>query len=575
MRKGAKYVALFAAGSMALAACSTGGDDTEDDAAGDGTTQQTVTVAYEQEFGSYNNNTAEENAVQNTIVLNQVLRGFWFFGADGSVQPDEEFGTFEKTSDDPLTVSYEINEDATWSDGEPIDCDDMLLTWAANSGAYTTGEVDEDGNDVLLFSTAGTTGYELMEKPSCEDGDKTLEITYTEPFADWISMFGAGGIMPAHIVEEQSGTEDLIAAIEADDTEALTPAAEFYNTGWVFNPGELNEEIIPSAGPYKLVGWEAGQSLTLQANEEWWGTPAKASDVVIRIISGEQQAQALQNGEVQLIAPQPQVDIVQQLEAIGDSVTVEGGEDYTYEHLDFNFGSAFSDPELRRAFALCVPRQTIVDNLIKPVNPNAQVMDSRYVFPFQAEYEDVASAITDGSYEQVDVAGAKAILDAKGAAGTTVRIGYQTPNPRRTAVVQLIRDSCNQAGFDVQDAGQEDFFGNGLANGNFDVALFAWAGSPLVTGSSSTFVTNGGNNNGKYSNPQVDQLVSELNVTPDLDAQQELIKQIETILWNDLATIPIFAFPGVIAFDSNLEGVQYQPSQSDITWNMHEWNVAS
>jgi peptide/nickel transport system substrate-binding protein len=188
-RKGAKFLALLAGGSLALTACSTGGgggSSDENTSGGDagGTQDVTITVAHEQEFGSYNNNTAEENAVKNTVVLNQVLRGFWFFGEDGSVVPDTEFGTFEKTSDDPLTVKYTFADGATWSDGEPIDCDDFLLVWAANSGKYTTGEKDADGNDVPLFSTAGTTGYDIMQKPKCADGDTEVEVTYDEPFAD-------------------------------------------------------------------------------------------------------------------------------------------------------------------------------------------------------------------------------------------------------------------------------------------------------------------------------------------------------------------------------------------------------
>lgn len=577
-RRGARTLALIAAGSMALAACSTGGGDSGDDETTDsgGTQDQTITIAWEQEFGAYNNNTADENATKNTIVLNQVMRGFWFFGSDGTVTPDTEFGTFEQTSEDPLTVKYTFDDKAAWSDGEALDCDDFLLTWAANSGKYVTGEKDAEGNDVQVFSSAGTTGYELMQKPTCADGDKTVEVVYDETFADWQGMFGgAGVIMPAHIVEEQSGVTDLVEAIESDNLDELKKAGEFYNTGWVFNPGELKQDIIPSSGPYLIKSWESGQSLTLEANDKWWGTPANAKTIVIRFISGEQQAQALQNNEVQLISPQPQVDVVKQLEAIGESVKVTGGDRYIYEHLDYNFTGEFKDPDLRKAFALCVPRQTIIDNLIKPVNPNAEIMQSRYTFPFQSDYKDLVSAITDGTYDKVDIAGAKAIVESKGKTGMPVRIGYQTPNPRRTSTVGLIRDSCNQAGFDVQDAGQEDFFGNGLANGNFDVALFAWSGSPLVTGSSSTFTTTGGNNNGKYSNPQVDELMGQLDTTPDVDKQADLVKQIETILWKDLATVPLFVHPGLVSHSSTLEGVVFQPSQSEITWNMQEWNIAS
>jgi len=382
MRKGAKYLALFAAGSMALAACSTGGSDNptgDQTSKGAGTKEQTITVAWEDEIGSYNNNTAEENAVKNSIVLNQVMRGFWFFGADGSVTPDTEFGTFEKTSDDPLKVKYTFNDKAVWSDGDKIDCDDFLLTWAANAGTYKTGKKAEDGSDELVFSTAGTTGYDQMQKPECADGDQTVEVTYTKPFADWQSMFGASGIMPAHVVEKQSGVADVIEAIKSDNMDELKKAAEFYNTGWVMNPGELNKEITPSAGPYVIDSWEANQSMTLKVNDKWWGTPAKASTIVIRFISPEQQAQALQNNEVQVINPQAQPDLVKQLEAIGDSVQVNGGDLYTYEHLDYNFAGPFKDPELRKAFAMCVPRQTIVDNLIKPVNPNQVLLSLKKI----------------------------------------------------------------------------------------------------------------------------------------------------------------------------------------------------
>ncbi len=566
--KGAKILALLAGGSIALAACSTGGDTPEDTATSGDTAAETkditITVAHEQEFSAYNNGTSQDNAVKNTIVLNQVLTGFWEFGEDGSVVPTEEFGTFEKTSDDPLTVEYKINPDAVWSDGEPIDCDDIMLMWAANSGTYDEGET-------ILFDTAGTTGFELMEKPTCADGDKDFTIVYTEPYSDWIA--GVSAILPAHIAEQESGTEDIVAAVEADDTAALAPVAEFWNTGWRFNPGEIDEALVPSSGPYKLGAWEPGQSITLEANENYWGTPAVAQQIVVRFIEQESQAQALQNGDVQVAEPQPNPDVITQLEAVGDQITVQQGDEFTYEHLDFNFNTVFADANLRKAFALCVPRDQIVESLIKPVNANAEIAQSRYFLPFQPEYGQVADAIQDGSYDTANIAEAKALVDAAGAAGTPVRIGYQTPNQRRTNSVDLIRASCNQAGFDVQDAGQEDFFEAGLSGGNFDVALFAWSGSPLVSGSSSTYITNGGNNNGKYSNPQVDEWLAELDVTPDKDAQVELITQIETQLWNDLATIPIFAFPGVVAYDNTVSGVTFQPSQSSVTWNMQKWDL--
>ncbi len=562
-RRSAALVTGLAA-TLALAACSTGGTDdpSASESSSEPVTQDiTITVAHEQEFNAYNNGTGADNATKNAVVLNQVLTTFWEYGPDGTVQPNEEFGTYEKTADDPLTVTYTINPDASWSDGEPIDCDDVVLDWAAQAGVY-------EG-----FDPAATTGYDLMEKPTCQDGDKEFTVVYEDTFSDWIA--GIGTFLPAHVVEQESGVADIIAAVQADDAAAMTAVSTFWNTGWHFNPGEFDPATTPSSGPYSLATWEPGQSITLTANEEYWGTPAAARTIVVRFIEQESQAQALQNGDIQIAEPQPNPDVLDQLEGIGDTVTVEQGDEFTFEHLDFNFDTFFSDPNLRKAFALCVPRDQIVENLVKPVNANAEVLQSRFLLPFQPAYADESTEVQDGSYDTADVAAAKALVDGAAAAGTVVRIGYQTPNQRRTNTVDLIRASCDQAGFKVEDAGQEDFFGNGLDNGNFDVALFAWAGSPLVSGSGATYSTDGGNNNGNYTNPEVDTLMASLDVTPDADEQVRIITDVDAILWDDLATVPLFAHPGIVAYESDLENVTFQPSQTQVTWNMQRWTMAS
>lgn len=565
---------MLAGGALVLSACSTADSGSSDDGSAAATTSdQTITAAWEQEFTAYNNQTATNNATANSIVLNGVLSGFWFFGADGSIVRNEAFGTYEKTSDDPLTVKYTISDDAVWSDGEPIDCDDVQLHWAATANQIKQGNAS-------IFEPASVAGMEQTNPIECNAGDKEFELVYSQPFADWEAMFGGTDLMmPAHVVAQGTSmtSEDLIAAVKAKDATKLAPVAQFWNQGgFVPQPGTLNKEVMLSSGPYMLDSWQAGNSITLKANPEWWGEAPKAGTVVIRTISGEQQAQALQNGEVQVISPQPQVDVVNQLDAIGETVTVSKHDKYTYEHVDFNFESAFSDKRLREAFTLCMPRQQIVDNLIKPVNPEAEILDLRYYFPFQEEYDTALEGIDVAKYATADVAAAKAIVDqVSPGRKVNVRIGYMSPNPRRTNTVSLIKSSCDQAGFNVQDAAQTDFFENGLPNGNFDVALYAWAGSPLLSGAATTFVTNGGNNKGKYSNPEVDRLTQELNEETDTARHPELVGQIEKILWEDLATVPVFVHPGVDAWSSNVEGVESNVSQAEITWNMYNWNTQS
>ena len=67
---------------------------------------------------------------------------------------------------------------------------------------------------------------------------------------------------------------------------------------------------------------------------------------------------------------------------------------------------------------------------------------------------------------------------------------------------------------------------------------------------------------------------SQLNRTTDLEEQKNLIIEIETILWQDLATIPVFAFPGIVAYDATATGVEYNATQSGLTWNMQDWGLS-
>jgi peptide/nickel transport system substrate-binding protein len=568
MRTGAKVLATLAAASLALSACASDDGGEDDGSSSQETTAPiTVTWGYAQEFASYNGNTADGNSVANNAILGMTAPSFWYFAPNGDVTPDKDFGSFEKTSDNPLTVKYTFNEKAVWSDGEPIDCDDFVMGWLANSGVS-----GEEGG----FSAAATFGYEDQNKPACADGDKVVTVTYKKPFADWAGLYGSPVILPAHVVEKNAGVADLIAAADEPTGADSKKLAQFYNEGFNTNPGTIKPDVFLSSGRYKLTQWQAGQSLTLEANDKWWGAPPKSKTIVVRYIGDDQQAQALQNGEIDFMDPQPQVEIVNQLKALGDKVNFSTHDQFTFEHLDFNFRGDFKDRNLREAFAKCVPRQQIIDNLIKPQNENAQIQTSRYVYPFQDSYGEFANVGSE-KYNATDIPGAKALVDAAGKSGMTVRIGWRKDpaalNKRRADTLALVAASCKQAGFNVVDNGTPDFFEKDLPTGNFDVAMYAWSGSPLVTGSSAIYITKGGSNYQAYSNPQVDQLTAQLNGEIDTAKQVDLMKQIDTTLWTDLTTIPLFAFPGILATVPEAENVEYNATQQELAWNAHQWSL--
>ena len=525
------------------------------------------------DFLSYNGLQSNTYTTYNSAVVDRMFSSFWYFGTDGSIIPNEDFGTYEKTSDDPLTVKYTISDDAKWSDGTPVTAGDFIFHWAANNDT-----VKAEGSETPLFdSISFEQGKYIPEAPEGEADGKEFTVTYPEPYADWEILISTA--LPAHIVAKEAGMsfEELVTAAKEKDVEALTPAAEFWNDGWDFSPGELPDaSLVPSMGPYKFKdgGWQAGQSITLEANPEYWGTPPATKELVLRFADPKTHVQALQNGDLDVIEPQATVDTLQQLEGLGDDVNVQTGDQLTWEHVDYNRGegSVFADsPELREAFALCLPRQQIVDNLIKPIYADAQVMNLREVFPFQDKYQEVVDAAYPKEMDEPNIEKAKELVEKSGVSKPTVRLGYQAGNQRRTETVALIKSSCDQAGFDVQDANSPVFFKEVMPAGDYDAALYAWAGSGQKASGANIYQSDGAQNQQSYNNPEVDAAWDKLATSLDENEQLEQVKTIEKLLWEDFQAIPLYAHPGLVGHKADVANVRDTAAQSGALWNVEQW----
>ncbi|MHA7285082.1 ABC transporter family substrate-binding protein [Arthrobacter sp. MDT3-44] len=582
-------LAALSIGTLLLSACGSAGGTAETPAS-EGAEENlapTINIAISQAPTGYNGNTASTNAVYNTYVDNLTSSGFAAFAANGNLEPNEEFGTYEKTSDDPLTIKYTINEDAVWSDGTPIDYDDVLLSWAALSGTHPSGEKDpETGAEADLFQAASTNGFASMEQIEGEPGAKEFEAVFTEPYADWEALFTTGVFMPAHIAAEQAGMSaegdgaELVEAIQNDDTAALGPVAEFWNSGWNYEadlPTLPDTAILPSSGPYKLDNATDG-TLTLVKNDKYWGEEraGKTDSIVFKTIVDEEAVQALQNGDVDVIEPSsPTVDTKAALEQIGETVTVDTGQSLTFSHVDLDqrAGAVFEDLKVRQAFAKCVPRADMVDKFVTPIDPEGSVMNLHEYQPAQSDYETVLegapAAEGDGT---ADIEGAKALLAAAGKTEPVkVSLMFASTSQLRADMVALIKDSCDKAGFEIVPQPEAEWSAKLSQPGAWDAVVFGWAGSGLVASGQSIYITGGEQNFGGYSDPEVDRLWDEIVTSTDSEAVVPLKTELEQRLAETQYNVVLYANPNIAGYSSKLEGVELNPTQTGITWNAYSW----
>jgi peptide/nickel transport system substrate-binding protein len=588
--KFAATTATIAASALVLSACAAPQSEIVDGSS--------ITVAWNQSFYSYNSSTSFGNATANANIVYMTSGAFNYYDDEPSLLKDESFGTYELVSEDPLTVTYTIADDVEWSDGTPVDGADLLLAWAANSGVLNTPDFDpgeftdpETGEftdqyptDVVYFDGAIGAGLQLVTETPVVDG-KSITLVYDEFFVDWELVLGVG--LPAHVVAQRAlGIDDateakdaLVEAVQSADAAALAPMSNSWNSDWNFSelPSEADANLLVVNGPYQITDFVADESITLSANPNYSGDNLpKIEKITVRFITDPLAAvQALANGEVDIISPQATADVADALNAL-DGVTVLSGEESVYEHIDLQFAESkngtFDNPLVREAFLKTIPRQQIVDTLIKPLNPEAEVRNSQIFIPGAPGYDETVAANGMDAFNEVDIAGAQALLAEAGVTAPAVCLLYAINNPRRVNEFALIQASATQAGFVIEDCGSPEWGGLLGTPGAYDAVFFGWQSTSLgVTNSSSTFKSDGINNLNFYNNPEVDALLEELDVTLDTDRQIEIQIEIDTLLMADFYGLTIFQFPAVTAFSDRVTNVSPGPLSPTIFWNAWDW----
>ncbi|GAA1049587.1 ABC transporter family substrate-binding protein [Arthrobacter russicus] len=583
-----KAVSVAAVAALALSACAGNSGNTGSSASGGAAKDGgSATVVEVNGFTSFNADTAQNNVDTNGKIAYATHSGFGYIDDKLNVVRNEKFGKIEKLSDDPLTVKYTVNEGVKWSDGAPVDANDLVLQWASGSAYYDDANSEAKTGTTYFQPAADTSGLNLTSFPEIGDNGRSMTIKYSKPFSDWEVAIGIPNIrIPAHIVAQKAGLKDAAALTDlmkglpkGDPTkpaavnESLKKAADIWNTGFDTKQLPTDTSLFLSNGPYIVKDIQPDQSMTLVKNKDYtWGPAAKLDQITVRYIgSASAQIQALKNGEADIIAPQASADTVQQLEALASQgVTMDKADQLSYDHLDLNYNGPFADKNVREAFMKTVPRNDIVNKIIKPLDPEAKPLDSQLFVPAQPKYADTVKNNGSANFQNVDIDGAKQLLNG---ATPTIRIMYNKDNPNRLNAFTLISQSATQAGFKIVDGGLGGSeWSKALGNGSYDATIFGWINSGVgVSNVPQLFKTGAGNNFNQFSNPEADKLMDELVTTTDKAKQDDLQVQIDKLIWDSAYGLPLFQTIGVDAYSDKVTGIKYNPTQTGVWWNVWDW----
>ena len=464
-----------------------------------------------------------------------------------AVQPDFSYapGLIEadaEITEDPFTVTYKIREEAQWNDGTPVSADDFVFTW----------ETTMDKKNQM----ASTAGFDKIEDAEVID-EKTVKFNFSEPYAAYKDLFSP--VYPKH-------------AIEGEDFNKV------WNKCWCDGDGNP-----VGNGPFLFDSYKKGAELTLVKNDNFWGEPAHLDSIVFRFLpETNTEIQALRGGEVDLIYPQPQLELVPLTNQ--PDISLEASASTTWEHVDIQVGKnghpALKDPAVRQALAYAIDRDALVSQLFKDLAPDLEPLDNTIYMTNQAEYQD-----NWGKYTH-DPAKAQELLEGAGCTkgGDGIyecngeRLSFEftstSGNALRELTFEVLQQQVKESGIELKSAFGDAavVFGNKvLVAGNYDLFLFAWVGDPDPGGSVEIWKCEGSQNFTGYCNEEVTELLEASDTYLDNTERAAAMNEADALMSEDVPTIPMYQKPTILAYNTKVHGLIDNPTQSGFAWNAQEW----
>ncbi|MCC6799024.1 MAG: hypothetical protein IT325_02840 [Anaerolineae bacterium] len=420
-------------------------------------------------------------------------------------------------SEDGLEYTFHLRQGVKWHDGEPFTAEDVLFTYEAV--LLEENAIDWRPN---LMQGDQPMQFEVVD-------DHTFKVRLNEPDATVLTAL-AIPIVPKH----------AFTSLEMLDAP--------YNTSPI------------ATGPYKFVEWNTGENVVLEANQDYWRGAPCIDRLVVRFIEGAaNQANALLAGELDY-ARVDGADLTP-FENNPDFVLATAPRDLM-RYVGFNVRSPkVSDPAVRRALAVALDRQAIIDAAAGGYGTLADSVFTSAAFMYEpgrnAQYPyDPALAqqmLADAGWTDTDGDG---IVDKDGEK-MSLRVVYLGTWSLMQAIAPLVYDNWRSIGVDVvldpldEAKSYEEIYDNVSEEKPYDVMLGGWGlFGPEPDHYRNYLVSPTGFF--AYDNEEVQAMFEEGRRISDPDARYELYAEVDRLLWEDLPMIPLYQAVGAWVYRSDL-----------------------
>ena len=434
-------------------------------------------------------------------------------------------------SPDGLEVTFHTTTGATWSDGQPLDAEDVVWTIEMIK-KFAHGPTGAWANSVKTIDTIEATD------------PNTVVVTYQTPAATALSDVGMTPILPQQVWEQYA----------AGDGKGLR----------TYSNEPENGQPLVGGGAFVLTEYRKNDIALFERNPNWYGAAPHIDGFGLQFFRDEDaMVTALKTGQLDAINEIPPTS-VDTLKSAGLEVYV--GQALAMRDFIFNLNPdkpahpELLDPKVREAFEYAIDRNAIVQTawlgyaspgstLIPEGNATGGVeWHDPNVQPLPFDIDKANQMLDDLGYQR----GADGVRVANG-----VPMSYEVIFPLDEAgagdrAFRIIQQGLEQIGVQVAqkrldtNAAWDAMYQNGQYV--YDLAMWDWfpAADPDFILSVITCDEWGNWSDGGYCNKQYDQLYAEQKTAVDPDQRQQIVFQMQQMAFDDRPYI-------ILTYDKRLD----------------------
>ena len=546
-----KVVAASLAGAMLLTACGGGSSSSTQTTAAAGNSAETsaaaeagstggekvITMAQTGDWDTFMPMNTTNSGADNVIEL--MFDRLMVINTDGTFEP--RLADSWETNEAQDKITYHLNENAKWQDGEPVTAEDVVYSaQVASSSEYSYLRRIRMQYFAGTDETGCETSTDSIEVAALDD--HTVEFTLKTPMDPAIIYALVNRdffIMPKHLLDSISDA-DLV------------------------NDAFWQKPI--GSGPCIFDSMESGVSIEFKANKDYYLGAPDFDRLVFKKVQSSNLLSGLMSGDIDVLSGNSQIPLADWEAAKNtQGIVTKSVPTFAYQYMAMNTARDYLTEDVRHAISLAINRQVIVDQLLQG---EARIA----IGPLAEDHPYFDEKLLPIEY---DPEKAKSMLEAAGwDSNRELQVLVSTGNEVREKSAILIQQDLQKIGIKtkIQTLDFPTLLTN-ARNGDYDLCFIGSAGSVDPSESVPNVTAGYMNNFAQLSDPTLGQIGESGAKEITFEARKKIYDQYQEELFKQMPMAFLYHTNDLFAYNEKLENVREGAIDYNINKNVWEWKV--